>query len=67
MVGGPLRRFLAIKVFNVILVDRDNISKRNNPLYHMLDEMGDKYSIIIFPEGGRSVSGNIGEFKSGIT
>ena len=65
-VRGPIRRFLAIKVFNVILVDRENVSKRNNPLYHMLNEMGDKYSIIIFPEGGRSVSGKIGEFKSGI-
>lgn len=64
--GGPIRRFLAIKALNVILVDRENVSKRNNPLYHMLEEMGDKYSIIIFPEGGRSTSGIIGEFKSGV-
>lgn len=64
--GGPIRRFIAIKVLNVILVDRENVSKRNNPLYHMLDEMGDIYSIIIFPEGGRSTTGHIGEFKSGV-
>lgn len=32
----------------------------------MLEEMDDKYSIIIFPEGGRSTTGTIGEFKSGI-
>lgn len=64
--GGPIRRFLALKVLNVILVDRENVSKRNNPLYHMLDEMGDKYSIIIFPEGGRSTTGVVGEFKSGV-
>ena len=64
--GGPIRRFLAIKVMNVILVDRENVSKRNNPLYHMLDEMGDKYSIIIFPEGSRSTTGVVGEFKSGV-
>jgi 1-acyl-sn-glycerol-3-phosphate acyltransferase len=64
--GGPIRRFLAKKVFNVILVNRENVSIRNNPLYHMLEEMGDKYSIIIFPEGGRSTSGVIGEFKSGV-
>ncbi len=64
--GGAIRRFLALKVFNVILVDRDNVSKRNNPLYHMLDEMSDKYSIIIFPEGGRSTTGVVNEFKSGI-
>ncbi len=64
--GGPVRRFLALRVLNVILVDRENVSKRNNPLYRMLEEMGDKYSIIIFPEGGRSTSGIIGEFKSGV-
>lgn len=64
--GGPIRRFLAKRVLNVILVDRENVSKRNNPLYHMLDEMGDKYSIIIFPEGGRSTTGVVGEFKSGV-
>lgn len=64
--GGPIRRFLAVKVLNVILVDRENVSKRNNPLYHMLEEMEDKYSIIIFPEGGRSITGKVGEFKSGV-
>ena len=57
---------MAVKVLNVILVDRENVSKRNNPLYHMLEEMEDKYSIIIFPEGGRSVTGKVGEFKSGV-
>ncbi|MDD3590677.1 MAG: lysophospholipid acyltransferase family protein [Thermoguttaceae bacterium] len=64
--NGPIKRFLALRVFNVILVDRENVSKRNNPLYSMLEEMGDKYSIIIFPEGGRSTTGVVGEFKSGV-
>ncbi len=64
--GGPIRRYLSGPVMNAILVDRENVSKRNNPLYHMLDEMGDRYSIIIFPEGGRSTTGKVGEFKSGV-
>lgn len=64
--SGPIRRFLALKVMNVILVDRENISKRNNPLYHMLQEMGNNYSIVIFPEGGRSITGEVGDFKSGV-
>lgn len=64
--GGPIRRYLSGPVMNAIPVDRENVSKRNNPLYHMLDEMGDRYSIIIFPEGGRSTTGKVGEFKSGV-
>jgi len=64
--GGPIRRFIALRVLNVILVDRENVSIKRNPLHHMLEEMGDKYSIIIFPEGGRSITGKLGEFKSGL-
>ena len=32
----------------------------------MIREMGDTKSLIVFPEGGRSVTGEIGEFKSGL-
>ena len=32
----------------------------------MLREAGPSHSLIVFPEGGRSVSGEIGEFKSGL-
>ena len=32
----------------------------------MIREMGDRYSLIVFPEGGRSDQDEIGEFKSGL-
>lgn len=32
----------------------------------MIREIGDIYSIIVFPEGGRAVDGEMGEFKSGL-
>ena len=32
----------------------------------MIREMGDTKSLIVFPEGGRSTNGEIGEFKSGL-
>lgn len=64
--GGPIRRFLAKKVFKAILIDRQHVTKRNNPIYKMLEVMGDEYSIIIFPEGGRSNDDHVKDFKSGM-
>ena len=32
----------------------------------MLDEIGDKYSLIVFPEGGRNSENELQEFKSGL-
>ena len=63
--GGPIRRYLA-RVFNACLVDRKQVKKRNSPVDMLLNEMGDKYSLIIFPEGGRNASGEMGPFKSGL-
>ncbi|MDO5552782.1 MAG: lysophospholipid acyltransferase family protein [Planctomycetia bacterium] len=64
--AGPIRRFIAKKVFHAILIDRENVSKRNNPIYSILEEMGDDYSIIIFPEGGRTNGDFVRDFKSGM-
>ena len=63
--GGPIRRHLA-NVFNACLIDRKEVSKRNSPVDMLLREMGDKHSLIIFPEGGRSADGELGAFKSGL-
>lgn len=32
----------------------------------MLQAMGNKYSVIVFPEGGRNINEEMGEFKSGL-
>lgn len=62
---GRVRPFLA-SIFNAILIDRENIKVHQSPVDMMLREVGDKYSIIVFPEGGRNVETEIGEFKSGL-
>ncbi len=62
---GPIRRHIA-RSFNAMLIDRRDIKVHNNPVQMILNEMGDTYSVIVFPEGGRSEEGQIGEFKSGI-
>jgi 1-acyl-sn-glycerol-3-phosphate acyltransferase len=62
---GPLRRYIA-KTFNAILIDRTEIKVHQSPIDMMLNEMGEKYSLIIFPEGSRNTEEEMGEFKSGL-
>lgn len=53
--------------FNALLVDRKEIKVHKSPIDIMLQQMGDVYSLIIFPEGGRSSGDDeMGEFKSGL-
>jgi len=64
--SGPIRRYCAKKLFNAILIDRENVSIRNTPIQVMINEMKDEYSIVMFPEGGRTSGETVGEFKSGL-
>jgi len=63
--GGPVRRYMA-SVFNVILIDRKKIKVHNSPIDMMVREMGSTDSLIVFPEGSRTLTGEMGEFKSGL-
>ena len=62
---GPVRRHIA-KSFNALLIDRTKIKVHQSPVQLMLREIGDVYSLIVFPEGGRSSTEEAGEFKSGL-
>lgn len=63
--GGPVRRYMA-SVFNVLLIDRKKIKVHNSPIDMMIREIGNTSSLIVFPEGGRNPSGEMGQFKSGL-
>ena len=63
--GGPVRRYMA-SVFDVLLIDRKKIKAHNSPIDMMIREIGNTYSLIVFPEGGRNPSGEMSEFKSGL-
>jgi 1-acyl-sn-glycerol-3-phosphate acyltransferase len=63
--GGPVRRYLA-SMFNALLIDRKKVKVRDTPIDIMIREIGFKDSLIVFPEGGRNLSGDLGEFKSGL-
>ncbi|MEM6469405.1 MAG: lysophospholipid acyltransferase family protein [Planctomycetota bacterium] len=54
------------KSFNALLIDRKQIKVHRSPIDIMLEEIGDVYSLIVFPEGSRSTTGEMGEFKSGL-
>ena len=64
--AGPIRRYIANRVFNAILIDRTDIKVHHSPVDMMVREMANRYSIIVFPEGSRSPNPEPGEFKSGL-
>ncbi len=63
---GPVRRYLAKKVFDALLIDREEVTVRNNPVRMLLDAIGNRLSLIVFPEGTRNTGEQMLEFKSGL-
>ena len=62
---GMVRRHIA-KTFNALLIDRKKIKVHRSPVDLMINEIGDRYSLIMFPEGSRNLEGDMGDFKSGL-
>lgn len=63
--GSAFRRYLA-KSFNALLIDRKEIKVHQSPVELMIREIGESYSLIVFPEGSRSSDCEMCEFKSGL-
>ncbi len=63
---GRVRRYMATKVFDALLIDRKDIKVHQSPVDMMIREIGSTKSLIVFPEGSRSTDGEIGDFKSGL-
>lgn len=62
-----LKRYLALNVFNAVLVDRvRGETATPNPLDVLLGGLGETHSLIIFPEGTRGDGTQLGPFKSGL-
>jgi 1-acyl-sn-glycerol-3-phosphate acyltransferase len=57
---------MATRIFNALLIDRTEIKVHQSPVDVMIREIGNQYSLIVFPEGGRGSGTEIGEFKSGL-
>ena len=69
---GVLRGYLARQVFGAVLIERgragpeDAATAARRSIERMAREMGDRDSLIVFPEGTRSLNGEVGPFKSGL-
>ena len=64
--AGAVRRYLSRRVFNALLIDRTEVKVHQSPVDLMIREIGQRYSLIVFPEGGRGDGLEIGDFKSGL-
>jgi 1-acyl-sn-glycerol-3-phosphate acyltransferase len=65
-IRGPIRRHLALDVFHALLIDRRKIKVHDSPIDQMIRAMGDTSSLIVFPEGSRTVGTEVRPFKSGL-
>lgn len=70
-----IRRYLAREVFRAVLVERrsnlgerspDAVEHARRVIEMTAAEMGDRHSLILFPEGTRGDGEKLGEFKSGL-
>ncbi len=61
-----LRRWLARRVFNAVLIERNRVTVATNPLEPMLAALDAGHALIVFPEGTRSPDGKVQGFKSGL-
>lgn len=63
---NPFISFLTHKLFNILTIPRAGINKENNPVKLMKMALEGGNSLIIYPEGTRSLTGEIGRFRPGI-
>jgi 1-acyl-sn-glycerol-3-phosphate acyltransferase len=61
-----LRRWIAVQLFSTIVIDRKGISRDNNPVTAVVEQLDRGRSVIIFPEGGRTDGPEIGQLKGGL-
>lgn len=54
-----------MKALNCIFLDRKNVRQGMKDMKNAMSKVKDGYSYVIFPEGSRTETGEVGEFKKG--
>jgi len=64
---NPLRRLIT-RLSGAVLIARDNasVAARQEQIKTILESMGERWSLIVFPEGTRGAGPEIAPFKSGL-
>src|SRR3954463_11020141 len=61
-----LTRAIAVGLFNSLLIAREGITRKDNPIEQMAAAMRQGDSLILFPEGTRSLDGVMGVYRPGL-
>ncbi len=65
--SSGMRRYFAVDIFNALLVSRHGgENSARETIDQIAGEMGETYSLIIFPEGTRGDGETVAPFKSGL-
>ncbi|MDB6072037.1 MAG: Acyltransferase [Verrucomicrobiales bacterium] len=59
-------RGVACGLFHALLIPREGITRKDNPITRMAAALREGESLILFPEGTRSPDGAVADFKSGL-
>ena len=64
---GRLRRFFGERVFDAVLIEREAVTRADNPVAHMGGALREGAALILFPEGTRNMTDSpLLPFKSGL-
>ncbi len=63
---NAIRRFICAQFFHGVMIERNEVSRKNNPIREIAKVLEKGHCVLIFPEGGRKSHTVVQEFKSGI-
>ncbi|MFT4177802.1 MAG: lysophospholipid acyltransferase family protein [Luteolibacter sp.] len=63
---GPLRRWIAARIFRAVLIPRGKVTRADDPIRKMTEVLDAGEDLIFFPEGTRGEGLRVAEFRPGL-